>query len=641
MFFTVSSNFLKSTKQIKFPATLGILFILFSYFTGLFQPLEWKIFDAFLRLRPEEPTDKRITIIGIDDIDIQQTGLPITDDFLADIITTVDQYNPRVIGIDIYRHLSKESSSSSLSEIFKNKSHIIGIESVFAKPQIEAHPALPEEQIGSVDLIEDEDRNFRRDLLAFASADEGKIHVGMTVRLVELYLKSKDGQEFQVCNAESPCLTIGEKSLPRFTANTGAYVRAIDGGSQVLVNPRNGEEPFRKISFRELQSGNFNPDFLKDRIVLIGMTALIVDTFDTKAFGGVEPELIHSVDFRAHAVSQILSAYEDDRPLIWSLHEPLEIALSISSILLLVGIYIKYQEIKIIPLAPFFVWMAPIVAIFIACLISYLLLLIFALWIPIFAISFSFFNSAILIYGLNIGSQEQQAKILERDAVIKEAFDKLHAGPLQTLNQIQKSARKSEIPIGILQDINQLEGELRSIKETLRLDDSRYAILEGEAADIGGSLNAMVEERITLTQNWIGQNLNLSYLIKDTHAVSSDHLSPQEKADICMFLHNAICNVSKHSISPKKLEVTLKEINQIIFLRIEDNGLLPNSSKNRHNTRKEEGTAHAQELARKLKGTLAHGWLESRGYFIELSFPSSYSPWQQAFRNLKGLFQSQ
>jgi CHASE2 domain-containing sensor protein len=72
--------------------------------TGSLQFLEWIALDHLLRSRSPEPTDTRIVILGIDELDIRQIGAyPIPDAAIADLITLLQRYQPAVIGLDVFR----------------------------------------------------------------------------------------------------------------------------------------------------------------------------------------------------------------------------------------------------------------------------------------------------------------------------------------------------------------------------------------------------------------------------------------------------------------------------------------------------------------------------------------------------------
>ena len=61
--------------------------------------------------------------------------------------------------------------------------------------------------------------------------------------------------------------------IPRFLPNSGGYIRTDAGGVQVLLNFRSGRDQFSTLSVNDLKSGKFNPEWIRDRIVIIGMTS--------------------------------------------------------------------------------------------------------------------------------------------------------------------------------------------------------------------------------------------------------------------------------------------------------------------------------------------------------------------------------
>ena len=90
------------------------------------------MFDTMLALRPSEPSDQRIVIIGITDADLDQYlgTSSISDQLMADLIQTVHSHRPRIIGLDFYRNLPNEPGAENLATLFENTSNLIGIEKV-------------------------------------------------------------------------------------------------------------------------------------------------------------------------------------------------------------------------------------------------------------------------------------------------------------------------------------------------------------------------------------------------------------------------------------------------------------------------------------------------------------------------------
>ena len=57
---------------------------------GWLQPSEWAAFDLFIQLRPSEPVDERIIIVGVQESDISYLGRwPTSDHTLAKILTKI------------------------------------------------------------------------------------------------------------------------------------------------------------------------------------------------------------------------------------------------------------------------------------------------------------------------------------------------------------------------------------------------------------------------------------------------------------------------------------------------------------------------------------------------------------------------
>ncbi|NEQ53960.1 MAG: CHASE2 domain-containing protein [Leptolyngbya sp. SIO3F4] len=93
-------------------------------FTGALQLLEWAMYDQYFQLRATESVDERIVLVTIDESDINALGQwPISDATLAQLIRNINQYQPAVIGLDLYRDLPVEPGSQDwLDAITSNQS---------------------------------------------------------------------------------------------------------------------------------------------------------------------------------------------------------------------------------------------------------------------------------------------------------------------------------------------------------------------------------------------------------------------------------------------------------------------------------------------------------------------------------------
>ncbi|NEP62283.1 MAG: CHASE2 domain-containing protein [Symploca sp. SIO2G7] len=283
---------------------------------GLFQLLEWASFDLFFRLRPKEPIDPRFVIVTIDESDIQQLGQwPIPDTILAQVIKKLRAQQPRAIGIDLYRDLPVEPGHQELVQVFKSTPNLIGIEKA-AGNQVLPPPTLSQlEQIAVADLILDDDGKVRRGLLSIRSED-GSTKLSLGAKLALMYLEAEDIKLEPIAEHR---LRLGQAVFVPFKRNDGGYVRADDGGYQILLNFRGTVERFRTISLTEVIENQLPPDLVRNCIVLIGSTAeSLKDNFQTS----YSNQLMPGVVIHANLASQIVSAAMEGQPLLKVWGEP-------------------------------------------------------------------------------------------------------------------------------------------------------------------------------------------------------------------------------------------------------------------------------------------------------------------------------
>ncbi|HEY9616291.1 MAG TPA: CHASE2 domain-containing protein, partial [Microcoleaceae cyanobacterium] len=95
------------------PGVVVMSCITIARLTGSLQVLEWMAFDYFLRSRPTEPAESKVVIVGINEADIKAVGkYPIPDRELATLLRTLENYQPRAIGLDLFRDLTTDPHRS-------------------------------------------------------------------------------------------------------------------------------------------------------------------------------------------------------------------------------------------------------------------------------------------------------------------------------------------------------------------------------------------------------------------------------------------------------------------------------------------------------------------------------------------------
>src|SRR5919202_555344 len=318
------------------PSVAGLLIGLRS--AGWLQGIELAALDQFFRLRPKEPVDSRIVIVGINEADVQKAGQwPMSDAKLAKLLETLKQQKPRVIGLDLYRDLPVEPGHRELVKVFESTPNLIGIQKVVGNSSgLAVNPSQALSKLGQVaanDFVTDTDGKIRRSLLSVKDRS-GKTIVSIGAALALKYLEA-DGITLQVYDASKNQLKLGKTVFTQFDVNDGGYVRADAGGYQILSNFRNLRQGFRTISMTDVLQGRMPSDLVRDasgaafagRIVLIGVTGESVrDYFYTPYSSGWTGSARSSAGVEIHAdlTSQILSSALEGRPQIRVWSEPLE-----------------------------------------------------------------------------------------------------------------------------------------------------------------------------------------------------------------------------------------------------------------------------------------------------------------------------
>lgn len=601
------------------PGLLVIVLVIAARFTGNLQNAEWFAFDFLLRSRPPEPTDDRILIVGIDEIDIRQMQTyPISDHEIASLIQTLQQHQPAVIGLDIFRDFAVEPGRLQLENLLRSSPNIVGIERVLKGETAIAPPAaLPPNQVGFADAVLDQDGFLRRSLLGIPiSAKEFK--VSFTIRLAERYL-AKQNITLENGIQDSLAMRFGNAELTRFQANTGSYISADAGGIQTLINFRSGERPFLFVSLRDVMSGQVPDDWIRDRIVLIGITAVsFKDVVNTAAVRGNNPGLVNGVEVQAHAISQIISAALDNRPLLKVWSDAWEyvwiVAWGLFGIAL--GRVIRSPLKLIAGLA-------------IACLILVSIcygLLIAGWWLPLVpAFLVLFLNgagiTAVLFYR---HEQNLRTRLRDRQLIIDQTFDAIHNGPLQTLAKMLRQTETQSID-SMQTDLEMLNRELREVYNSMRrevlVQGDRFHLSSNQELDLNLPLHEVLFEVYEYTLNRdlpYFQQIKLN--ITTFEPLNDRALTLEQKRGICRFLEEALCNVGKHARGVTRLDVICKLEYGKNIICIVDNG--KGNRDSNHLDRMGRGTQQAQELARELGGQFQRSPHSPQGTLCELTWPT-------------------
>ncbi len=293
---------------------------------GKLQSWELATFNHLMRQLPLETADPRLLIVGADEEDLRQYGHPFSDRLLAQLLERIQQHQPAAIGLDIVRDRpippGDRAFTSQISQL-KKFSGICSFSTQLAT-SIAPPPLLKEQNIGFVDLYGDDDLTngsdytVRRYLLSrtanpISVPSRCSTPYSFGWQLIYRYLQAKGiAVKLQEDNWQ-----FGSVVTRRLDRRSGGYHNLDSRGNQILIRYRNTANPQKiaqQVTFRDVLEGSnkFDPTWITGRVVLIGVTAPSIQDYHDSPYGKMRGLYIH-----AHTVSQILSALEDGRPLLW------------------------------------------------------------------------------------------------------------------------------------------------------------------------------------------------------------------------------------------------------------------------------------------------------------------------------------
>jgi adenylate cyclase len=279
---------------------------------GYLETWELAAYDWTVRFQPATVTSKPpIVLIGITEDDIHILARwPLTDAIMAELLEKIASYQPYAIGVDIYRNFSVPPGQKALDRVLAAHPTIIMVTKFGGAGQVAVPPphGVSGEQVGFNDLLIDRDGVVRRGLV-FLDNGEQTIY-SFSLRLALLYLRAV-GITPQPDPVHPEYLRLGRVTFRPFEANDGGYVGADARGYQILLDFRGASQPILSISLATLLSEQIEPGILRNKIVLVGVTAESVpDLLHTPLSSGLGPEErgIYGPYVHAHIVNQLLRA---------------------------------------------------------------------------------------------------------------------------------------------------------------------------------------------------------------------------------------------------------------------------------------------------------------------------------------------
>ncbi|MBC6430110.1 CHASE2 domain-containing protein [Nostoc sp. HG1] len=332
----------KSVLTILLASLLVTSLVMGVRYWGYLQTSELQAFDHFMQLRSQvvtEQPDERILIITIDEADIQyqlnkgmQMRWSLSEQALVQLLEKLNQYQPRTIGLDIYRDGILDPKYPNLATHFKEDNRLFFVCKVATTDndgETEGIPppsGVPIKRLSFSDLVTDEEDIARRQLLHLTPTPKSLCtsEYAFSLQLALHYL-DKEGKTASV--TKEGYLQIGDIVFEQLNEHTSGYQKLDASGYQTLLNYRSlssVEKIAEQISLRDVLDEKIPLEsikLLRDRIVLIGLSAPTNtnDYWKTPFSSNPKPlqKQVPGVFIQAQMLSQILSAVLDRRPLLW------------------------------------------------------------------------------------------------------------------------------------------------------------------------------------------------------------------------------------------------------------------------------------------------------------------------------------
>ncbi len=283
---------------------------------GGLQPAELRAYDRLLQQRLPRATPERLLVVEATEADINRYGYPLPDAVLAQVIERLQPYEPRLIGLDIFRDRPEENSP--LAPLLAAQNNLVGLCSVRLGQGdgIAPPPSLPTERLGFSNVVEDHDGVMRRHLLFMTPEidDPCATEFSLSAQLAIQYLDAQ-GIEPQILPDER--LQLGRAQFAPLQSHSGPYHQLDHWGFQVWLNYTATETFVQQISVADLLTQNIDLESLENYIVLIGMSAPVsnpTDFFLTPAGANQWPrQQTEGVLLHAQMVNHLLTAALDGR----------------------------------------------------------------------------------------------------------------------------------------------------------------------------------------------------------------------------------------------------------------------------------------------------------------------------------------
>jgi len=294
----------RQRNQILIALGVGAILVLLVYFVQPFATINrWATDQLFLDTTPSP----NIVIVAIDDKSLQEYGgWPWADRSLqANAVNNLKAAGAAVIGFDVL-FADQYDNATVFADAIEKAGNVV-LAGVGDSPQATDQPVIVY-------------KDFSLPAPIFAEAAAGIAHAnvvpegGGVVRKIPLVVADESGKTYPALVLDMYKVYLEQIVQPGLNIHEDYSIRngsirlfnleiPVDGKSQMRVNFVGGPNTFKQLSYADIIQGNFNPADVKDKLVLVGMTASGWTDFWVTP---VSTEKMYGVEIHANALDTML-----------------------------------------------------------------------------------------------------------------------------------------------------------------------------------------------------------------------------------------------------------------------------------------------------------------------------------------------
>lgn len=269
-------------------------------------------FDRRILAQPDRGMDDRLLIVGITEADIAALETwPFNDQTHANFLEELQRHQPAVIGYALYKDLAVPPGTQALTKQLQRSNLIMAslLKPDYSSHEIPPREGIPDDRTGFLNLVVDRDSVVRRHLL-FANQAASTFFHSFSLQLATHYLRQRNIAP-QVSSKDAQIITLGKTTLPPLRSNCSPTATTLPG-YQIPLYYRTKGSIARQVTFTQVLKKQVNPAWVKDKIVLIGLTAPAFQDFANTPYrdpnGPRGKHRLYGVELQAQMVSQLLTA---------------------------------------------------------------------------------------------------------------------------------------------------------------------------------------------------------------------------------------------------------------------------------------------------------------------------------------------